>query len=90
MRENLGDGGVDRNPEEIDLWPDHYRPFKEQGSPVLIAETPKNHTGIARIRVAIPAQLRAVENLLGPKSMELPDTVYAGTKLAEDPRYGEA
>ena len=37
--------------------------------------------------MAIPAQLRAVDKLLKPKSMGLPDTTYMGAKLAEDPRY---
>ena len=40
--------------------------------------------------MAIPAQLRAVDNLLEPKSMGLPDTAYIVAKLAEDPRYGRS
>ena len=56
----------------------------------LIVEPPKHRTGIARIRVAIPAQLRMVEKLFEPKSMGIPDTGYLGPKLAEDPRYGRS
>ena len=37
--------------------------------------------------MAVPAQLRAVDKLLEPKSMGLPYTAYTGAKLAEDPRY---
>ena len=70
--------------------PVNYRPLKELGSPSLIAEPPKHCTGIVRIREAIPALLRAVEKVLDPKSMGHSDTAYAGTKLVEDPRYGEA
>ena len=64
------------------LWkrPINYRPLKELGSPGLIREPPKHRTSKARIRVAIPAQLRVVEK-------GLPDTAYMGAKLAEDPRY---
>ena len=40
--------------------------------------------------MAIPAQLRIVEKLLEPKSMEIPDSGYMGPKLAEDPRYGRS
>ena len=41
--------------------PFNYLPLKELGIPGMIAEPPKHYTGIARIRVAIPAQLRPVE-----------------------------
>ena len=68
----------------------NYRPLKELGSPRLIVEPPKHRTSIARIRVAVPAELRAVDKLLEPKSMGLPDTAYMGAKLAEDPRYGRS
>ena len=51
------------------MGPINYRPLKELGSPGLIVEPPKHRTSIARIRVAIPAQIRAVEKLLEPKSM---------------------
>ena len=51
-------------------------------------EPPKHRTSIAWIRVTIPMQLRAVDKLLEPKSMGLPDTAYMGAKFAEDPRYG--
>ena len=51
----------------------NYRPLKQLGSPGLIVETPKHRTSIARIRVATPAQLTAVEKLLEPKDMGLPD-----------------
>ena len=61
--------------------PVNYRPLKEL--------RPKHRTGIARIKIAIPAQLRAVEELLDPRSMGLHDTAYSSPKLAEDPRYGE-
>ena len=33
------------------------------------------------------AQLRVMDKLLEPKSMENLDTAYKGAKLAEDPRY---
>ena len=52
-------------------------------------EPPKHRKSIARIRVATPAQLRVVENLLEPKDMGLPYAAYGGPKLAEDPRYGK-
>ena len=52
----------------------NYRPLKKLGSPGLIVETRKHRTSIAGIRVAIPAQLKAVEKLLEPKSIRLPDT----------------
>ena len=53
-------------------------------------EPPKHWTSIARIKMAIPAQLRAVDKLLEPKSMGLSDTAYMGAKTAEDPRYGRS
>ena len=68
----------------------NYRLLKELGSPGLIVEPPKHRTSIARIRVVIPAQLRAVDKLLELKSVGLPDTAYMGAKLAEDPRYGRS
>ena len=37
--------------------------------------------------MAKPAQLRAVEKLLHPRSMGNPDAAYACSQLAEDPRY---
>ena len=37
-----------------------------------------------------PRSLRAVDKLLEPKSMGLPDTAYMGAKLAEDPKYGRS
>ena len=40
--------------------------------------------------MTIPAQLRAVDNLLEPMSTGLPDTAYMGAKLSEDPRYGRS
>ena len=52
-------------------------------------EPPKHQTSIARIRVAIPAQLRIFEKLLEQKSMGIPDTGYMGPKLAEDPGMGD-
>ena len=77
-------------PEKSIKSPVIYRPLKQLGSPGLIVEPPKHRTSIARIRVAIPAQLRIVEKLLEPKSMGIPDTGYMGPKLAEDPRYGRS
>ena len=71
------------------MGPINYRPLKLLGSPGLIAEPPKHRTGIARIRLATPAQLKVVEKLLNPGGMELPDAAYEGLKLAEDPRYGK-
>ena len=44
--------------------PINYRPLKELGSSGAIAEPLKDCTGLARVRVAIPVQLRAVEKLL--------------------------
>ena len=63
----------------------NYRHLKQLDSPGLILKTPKLRTGIARIRVAIPAQLRMIKKLLEPRSMGIPDTGYLGLKLAEDP-----
>ena len=77
-------------PKKSIMGPVNYRPLKELGSPGLRVEPPKHRTSIARIRVAIPAQQRAVEKLLEPKSMGLPDTAYMGPKLPEDPRYGRS
>ena len=77
-------------PKKSIMGPVNYRPLKELGSPGLIEEPPKHRTSIARIRVAIPAQPRAVEKLLEPKSMGLPDTAYTGPKLAEDRSYGRS
>ena len=45
-------------PQNSIMGPVNYRPLKQLGSPGLIVEPPKHRTGIARIRVAIPAQLR--------------------------------
>ena len=77
-----------RIPQKSKMGSFNYRPLKQLGSPVLIVEPPKHRTRTARIRVAIPAQLRMVEKLLEPKSMGIPDTGYLGPNLAEDPRYG--
>ena len=63
-------------PKRSIMGPVNYRPLKELEKLGLIVEAPKHRTSIARIRVAIPAQLRAVEKLLDPKSMGLPDTAY--------------
>ena len=60
-------------PQRSIMGPINYRPLKELGSPGLIVEPPKYRTSIARITVAIPAQLRAVDKLLEPKSMGLLD-----------------
>ena len=77
-------------PQKSIMGPVNYRPLKQLGSPGLIVEPPKHRTGIAKIREAIPAQLRIVENFLEPKSMGIPDTGYLGPKLAEDPSYGKS
>ena len=53
------------------MGPINYRPLKLLGSPGIIVEPPKHRTSIARVRLAIPAQLRAVYKLLEPKKMEL-------------------
>ena len=68
----------------------NYRPLKELVCPGLIVEPPNPRTNIVRITVAIPAQFRAVDKLLEPKSMGLPDSAYTGAKLAEDPSYGRS
>ena len=69
--------------------PINYRPPKELGSPVMIAGPPKHRTVLARIRVAVAAHLRAVEKLLEPKPLGLPETAYEGPNLAKNSRYGE-
>ena len=69
------------------MGPINYRPLK--GSPGLIVEPSKHRTSIARIRLATPEQLRAVDKLLEPKEMGLPDAAYDGAKLADDPKYGK-
>ena len=51
-------------PELSIMGPVNYRPLKELGKPGDIVEPPKHLTSTARIRVAIPAQLRALEKLL--------------------------
>ena len=89
LRKDLGDGGVDRQHEEIDFCTRQLSTIYELGSPDMIAEPPKHRTSLARIRLAKPAQLRALEKFLDPKSMGLPDTAYANLKLAEEARYGE-
>ena len=72
------------------MGPINYRPLNQLGSPGLIVEPPKHRTGIARIRVATPAQLRVVEKLLEPRDMGLPNAAYEGSKLADDPIYGKS
>ncbi|XP_063727506.1 lipase maturation factor 1-like [Symsagittifera roscoffensis] len=76
-------------PTKTIMGPINYRPLKQLGSPGLIVEPPKHRTGIARIRLATPAQLKVVDKLLNPGGMELPDAAYEGPGLAEDPRYGK-
>ena len=71
------------------IGPINYRTLKLLGSPGLIVEPPKHRKSIARIRLATPAQLRVVDKLLDPREMELPDAVYEGARLADDPRYGK-
>ena len=82
----LGMADLTGIPQRSITGPINYRPLRELVSPGLIVEPPKHRTSIARIRVAIPAQLRAVDKLLKPKSMGLPDTAYMGAKLAEYPK----
>ena len=77
-------------PQRSIMGPIDYRPLKELGIPGLIVEPPKHRTSIAKIRVAIPAQLRAADKLFETKRMGLPDTAYMRAKLAEDPRYGRS
>ena len=77
-------------PQKSIMGPVNYRPLKQLGSPGLIVEPLKHRTGIARIKVAVPAQLTMVEKLLEPKSMGIPDTGYLGAKLDEAPRYGRS
>ena len=77
-------------PQKSIMGPVNYRHLKQLGSTGLIVERPKHRMGIARIKVAIPSQLRMVEKLLEPKSKEIPDIGYLGAKLAEDPRYGRS
>ena len=72
------------------MGPVNYRPLNQLGSPGIIVEPPKHRTRIARIRVAIPAQLRVVEKQLEPKDTELPGASYEGSKLAEDARYDKS
>ena len=88
--QDTGDLRLDGDSQEVHNGAVNYRPLKELGSSGLIVEPPKHRTSIARIRVAIPAQLGAVEKLLEPKSMGLPDIAYMDPKLAEDPRYGRS
>ena len=76
-------------PTKAIMGPINYRPLKLLGSLGLITEPPKHRTSIARVRLATPAQLKVVDKLLNPGSMELPDAAYEGSKLAEDPRYGK-
>ena len=76
-------------PQNSIMGPVNYRPLKQLRSPELIAKPPKDRKNIARIRVAIPAQLRMVEKLFEPEIMRLPDAAYGGPKLAKDPRYGK-
>ena len=52
--------------------PTIYRPLKELGGPGMSAEPPKHRTNMARMRVAIPAQLRAVEKLTAAIQSETP------------------
>ena len=44
-------------------------PREELGVPSFIVEPPKHRTSIVRIKVAIPAQLRTVDELLESKNM---------------------
>ena len=77
-------------PKKSIFGPVIYPLLKEFGSSGLILEPPMHRTSLVRSRVAIPAQLRAVERILEPKSMGLPDTAYMGSKLLEGPRYGKS
>ena len=53
-------------PTKTIMGPINYRPLKLLGGPGLITEPPKHRTGIARIRLATPAQLKVVDKLLNP------------------------
>ena len=59
-------------PKESIIGQVNYRPRKELGSPGLIFEPPKHRTNVARIKVAIPVQLRAVEKILSRKAWDSP------------------
>ena len=76
------------NPTRSVMGPINYRPLKLLGNPGLIVEPPKHQTSLTRIKLATPAQLKVVDKLLDPREMELPDAAYEGTRLADDPRYG--
>ena len=53
-------------------------------------ELSKHRRYFARIKDAIPGQLKAVDKLLDPRIMgSSDDTAYAGPKLAEDAMFGE-
>ena len=67
-------------PRRAIFGPINYRPLKKLGSPGAIAVKTKHRKGLARIRVASQAQLRAVEKLLDPKVMKIPETGYAGSE----------
>ena len=75
-------------PTKAIMGPINYRPLKLLGSPGLIAEPPKHRTGIARIRLATPAQLKVVDKLLNPGGMELPDAAYEGRSWQKIPGMG--
>ena len=60
-----------------------FRSTLELKSSGAIAEPPKHRTGLVRIRVVIPAQLRAAKRLLDPKAMGFPNTAYAGSELSK-------
>ena len=88
--QGTGNGGLDGNYLEINNGTNQLQTSQGAGKPGLIVEPPKHRTSIVRITVAIPAQLRAVDKLLEPKSMGLLVTAYIGAKFAEDPRYGRS
>ena len=58
------------------IGPVNFRLLKELGSPGLNVEPLKHRTSIARIRVAIPAQLGAVEKLFDQISVERPRSFF--------------
>ena len=76
-------------PQRSIIGPIKNRPLKELGSPGSIVEPPKHRASVARIRLAIPAQLRAVDKLLEPKIMGLPDKAYMGLNLRRTQGTGD-
>ena len=81
---NNGDGGADWDSHKIS-----HGTYQLQASQV--AGESGTHSGASQASngLATPVQLRVVDKLLDPREMELPDSAYEGTRLADDPRYGK-